>query len=233
MRRAIAATALLAIGLAAQAQDIASPQFKEGEERFGQPGRIVAPEYPPQALQERRGGVVEVSGRVSPIGVLEDAKVSAVPPTDEAFAKAVREVLEYWLFYVPTGSDCQPDRRPVLNRVEFSAEDGKPHIGVVRLASPRADTPTDKYKPLRRIEPRYPDRAVREGVESTVYARIDVDAEGKPKVTAARAYWIRDSGALRTMENETRSALESWRFPPPADGKPWSGCYTLNFRLHG
>lgn len=236
MRRFAVSLALIAMTAVANAEGPAptfpAPAFKEGEERMGQPSRIVAPDYPPVARMEKRGGTVEITGRVSPFGVLDDAKVTAVPPADEEFAAAVRDVLEYWFFYVPTGDDCQPDPKPVTIRVEFSAEDGKPHVGVVRLASPKVESPAH-FKPTRRVEPRFPARALNEGVAGSVYARLEVDARGEVSDVKAQAYSVRraSAGVLRSMESETRSALLAWRYPPPPEGKPWVGCYVINFRF--
>lgn len=231
MRRFLLASALLAIGATALAQAPIEPEYREGSERIGQPSRIVAPEYPPLALMDKRGGVVEITGRVSPFGILEDAKVTVAPSTGEEFAVAVRDVLEYWLFHVPTDNQCQPDPHPIGVRVEFGAEDGKPHVGVVRLASPKVE-PQAHYKAIHRVEPNFPKRALNEGIAGTVYARIDVDGEGRVSDVNAHAYSIRKAeGVMRSLENETRSALMGWRYPPPPEGKPWAGCYVINYRF--
>jgi len=225
--KAMFACVLLA-ATAARAADLV-PQYKEGAERFGQPARIYAPDYPPDALREKRGGVVEISGQVNWRGWMESPRVTAIGPTDEAFAKAVREVVDHWTFYVPIDDQCLPDPKPVVNRVEFTAEDGKPHISVVRSAEPRQLY--REVKPRRRVDPSYPQEAVRQGVQATVYARIEVDAEGSVSDASARAYSRSDSPVMRSMESEVRRALAKWRFTPPADGKPWAGCYTFDFTL--
>ena len=216
--------------MAAHAQDSATP-FKEGAERFGQPARIVAPDYPADALREKRGGVVEISARVTGLGWIEDARVTALAPSGEDFARAVREVIDHWVFHVPIDDDCRPDSKPVVNRVEFSAEDGKPHISVVRLAQERPLA--REFKPLRRVDPKYPQQAVRLGVEAIVYARAEVDVEGHVRDASAWAYSREKSPVLRDMEGEVRRAIREWRFAPREDAKPWVGCYTFEFRLHG
>lgn len=220
-----------AVGARAEIPPPASsePAFKENAERTGRPSRIVPPEYPRQALRERRGGIVEASGYVSPFGVLEDARVTAVPPSDEAFAAAVRDVISDWLFYVPTDNSCMPDRALVTNRVEFTADDGEPHISVTRRVPSRESKP--HFKALHRVNPGYPQSAVRNGVEATVYARINVDPEGKVSDVTEKAYSTSKSGVVHALEDEVRRTLLQWRFPPPDTGKSWTGCYTINFRL--
>jgi len=141
----------------------------------------------------------------------------------------VREVVDHWVFYVPIDDQCLPDPKPVVNRVEFTAEDGKPHISVLRSVEPRQLY--REIKPRRRVDPHYPEAAVREGVQATVYARIEVDAEGSVSDASARAYSRSDSRVVGTMESEVRKALSQWRFSPPADGTPWAGCYTFTFSL--
>jgi outer membrane biosynthesis protein TonB len=230
MNGRIAWLALVATGMA-QAQVPITPSYREGSDTLGQPSRIVAPDYPMTALMDARGGVVEVTGRVSPFGLLEEAKVTAVPPTDEAFAAAVRDVIGNWIFYVPTDDHCQPDPHPVTTRIEFSAEDGKPHISVLRLAAPKLE-PQAHFKPIYRAEPEFPSGALNAGLGGSVFARIDVDGKGNVSDVDARAYSVRESDALRTLEKATRKALFNWRYPPPPEGKPWAGCFVVHFRFH-
>lgn len=230
MRALLLGAALVAAATQSGASSEIDPTFFETDLAMGQPSRIVAPDYPMVALMDKKGGVVEVSARVSPFGLLEAAKVSAVPPTDEAFAAAVRDVLENWIFYVPTDKQCQPDPRPVTTRVEFSAEDGKPHVSIFRPAAPKSETAAH-FKATYRVNPDFPRRALEEGIAGTVFARVDVNARGEVSEVFARAYSTRESGVLRSLESATRSALLSWRYPPPPEGRPWAGCYVIHFRF--
>lgn len=230
MRHAVSTLLLLAAAAAAHAEEGPAPTYHDKADTIGQPYVIVAPDYPAQALAEKRGGIVAIAGRVSGIGNLEDVKITAEPPTDPAFSAAVKQVIGWWLFSAPTDEQCQPDSRIVVNRVEFNADDGKPHISVLRVATPHE--PLDaKFVPIHRDEPRYPEPAVRGEVEAIVYVRLDVDSQGKVAKVFARAYSREKSWATRLMESEVEKAFRNWRYPPPADGKPWAGCHVVNFHL--
>jgi TonB family protein len=231
MMRSLVFGLLLAAAFAAHAVEAPAPAYKEEAEKIGQPSVIVAPDYPAEALRDKRGGVVEVTGRVSALGVLEDAHVAAVAPAGDEFAAAVREVIADWLFYVPTDDTCLPDRRTVTNRVEFSAADGKPHIAVVRMAASKTDSPA-MYRAIERPEVNYPQMAISGNVEADVYARLDVGPDGTVQKAYAKAYSPRKGSVVNAMAAEVERTTERWRFPPPDDRKPWTGCYVFHFRLH-
>lgn len=232
MRRAVALCLWVAFAGAARAED-RLPAFKENADKVGQQLLIVTPDYPRAALRDKRGGAVEIAGRVSPWGTLEDVRITPLAPADTEFVEPVREVIPYWLYYVPTDDACMPSSDPITNRVEFSAQDGKPHIEVTRLAAaPKKETPA-MFRPRRNPTPNYPTRAVEMGFEGNVYARLEVNADGTIRGASAKGFSPRKSSVLRSMEAEVERTLMTWSYPPRDDGKAdsWVGCYTFNFRI--
>ena len=232
MKRLFLLSCATLVASAAHAAD-AVPSFKENADKVGQQSLIVQPDYPREALRDKRAGVVEIQGRVSAWGTLEDARVTPAAPDDAEFVEPVREVLPYWLYHVPTDDACMPSPEPITNRVEFSAEDGKPHIRVTRLASPPKQETPAMFRARRQPTPNYPMRAVDMGYEANVYARLEVNEDGTVRGATAKGFSPRKSSVLRSMEAEVERTMSNWSFPPRDDGKagPWIGCYSFNFRL--
>ena len=210
-RAAIAAGA--AMLLAAPVTSAEPPFHVDDPLQWGQALRIVEPHFPARALGEGLGGHIDVSGRVSPVGVLHDVEYSPGTPASGMFLDPLRRVIRQWNFQPPLGRDCQPSEQRVVNRVAFEVASGKPRLGVVLLpATSNAAAP--RLQPLRREEPVYPSSLRRAGAEAVVYTRVRINRAGDVVSVEPRAYPRRL--ATREFEHEVIRALTQWRFPPDA-----------------
>jgi TonB family protein len=231
MRRAAVALVFAAMAsFTARAQDPAP--FDEKGNQWGTPIRIVTPDYPKAALAAGRTGYVDVSGVVNGLRILDDVRMEADSPPNADMVDAVREVIKYWRFQPPTGNDCTPRPERVTNRVWFEAANGQPHISVTmpkRLGWSEADAA--RYRATSRPAPSYPERAIRQGAEAVVWARIDTAPDGRVTEVRAKAFSAQRGVALAVFENEVIQTLSRWTYPPIEGGAPSSRamCYEVNF----
>ena len=200
--------------------------------QWGQPHVIVAPDYPADALASHVTGTVHVSGVIAPMGNLEDIAYSVDPPTATALVDALKEVMPRWVFYPSVAKTCLPSSDRVLTQVWFEIRDGEPHISVSRGGVPAPpEAGASQFKALTRVEPRYPRQMIREGRQSHVYARMEVDAAGTVTRVTAKAY--PPARGLGPFETESEEALMLWKFPPAQQGmsRPRILCYDIVYRL--
>jgi TonB family protein len=224
-----ALAALAALTAAAQPQR--DPFVSGDPAQWGRATRIVEPAYPPRALAEGRTGYIDVQGRVSPLGVLQDIKYSPEDPESAVFIDAVRRAIRDWEFQPPVGRDCQPSDERITNRIWFEIADGKPKVSVslVRAAGPGDPT---VLKPLTREDPIYPSSMRRSNTEAVVFARVRVNAAGEVVAIEPHSYPRRRGTSMRDFEHEVIRALTQWRYPPaPASDSTRVVCYDLRFKL--
>ncbi len=84
--------------------------------------------------------------------------------------------------------------------------------------------------PLVRIDPQYPPRARRLGIEGVIKAQILVDTEGKPK-----SIEIIESDPPGEFDSSVSRALMRWKFRPKIEGgvaMEYSGVVTILFSLN-
>ena len=230
MKILFAATAALGVSAAFAADDPRVLSAVELKERAAKPVIIVAPTYPEAAVREGREGTVDVAGTVSAGGILEDAKMTGA---SDDFIAAVREVMPFWRFTPLYGvDDCEPKPAPGAVRVWFEMKGGKPAISVSRgtapTAGPEGSELPRELKALKRIEPRYPQAAIRAGRAGDVEALVLIDDKGDVKSVT-----IVPSTTPALFGEEVAHALRQWKFEPPAGGKPVCASYDIQFRLHG
>lgn len=217
--------------LAAPAQQQPAPYASADPALWGRATRIVEPAYPPRALAEGLTGYIDVRGRVSPLGILQDIEYSPDNPQSGVFIDPVRRAIRDWNFAPPVGRDCQPSNERVTNRIWFEIEEGKPKVSVslVRAAAP-GDPPV--LQPLKREDPIYPSSMRRSNGEAVVYTRVRVDAAGEVIAVEPRAYPLRRGAPTREFEHEVIRALTQWRYPPaPPSDATRVVCYDLVFKL--
>jgi TonB family protein len=219
-----AAMALGAVGTAAAEE----PFHARDPAQWGEAMKSVEPRYPPQALAAGRTGHVDVRGRVSPLGVLQDVEYSPGTPESGVFIDPIRRVIRSWTFRPPLGRDCQPSEARVTNRFSFEIVEGKPHVrtSLVKNEAVRLE----EFMPLVRDDPVYPASMRRAGAEAVVYTRLRVDPAGNVTSVEPRAYPA--GAATREFEHEVIRALSQWKFPRPPAGHPsLLVCFDVWFRL--
>ena len=114
MIRALACALATCVALTVSAQ--APREFVTGDPAlWGRATRIVEPEFPARALAENRTGYIDVRGRVSPLGSLQDIEYSPDNPQSGIFIDPVRRAIRHWEFQPPVGRDCQPSEERVTN----------------------------------------------------------------------------------------------------------------------
>lgn len=228
IRVACALAALAALAASAQAPQ---PFVSADPALWGRATRIVEPEFPARALAEGRSGYIDVRGRVSPLGILQDIEYSPDSPQSGVFIDPVRRVIRDWEFQPPVGRDCQPSAERVTNRIWFEIADGKPKVSVSLV---RAAAPGDPaiLAPLKREDPVYPSSMRRSHTEAVVFTRVRIDAAGEVVAVEPRAYPRRRGDNTREFEHEAIRALTQWRYPPaPGSDSGRVVCYDLRFKL--
>lgn len=80
-----------------------------------------------------------------------------------------------------------------------------------------------ELKPIKRVEPVYPDAAARAGTSGFVEVEFTVDASGKVASVS-----VVNAKPARTFESAAVKAVKQWLFAPGADGR---GKTRLDFSL--
>ena len=208
----------------------AEPLYISDPAQWGHVKRVVEPEFPRRALAEGRSGYVDIRGRVSPVGSLEEVEYSPEDPHAGVFIDPLRRVIRAWEFQPPLGKSCQPSEERVTNRVWFEARDGKPKVSV-SLIRPKLPGGPVQIHPLSREEPAYPSSMRRSGVEAVVYTRVQVDAHGDVVSVEPHPYLRRRGANTRDFEHEVIRALTQWKYPPATGAQAnRSVCYDVWFK---
>ena len=201
-------------------------------------GRLVEtvpPEYPAEAVAARRGGSVEVQAFVEPTGVVRNVVYKPVSPDSASFVAPLEKVLPSWKFDPPVGADCQPAPRPVVARVDFELDGGKPKVFVAASTATLDAASTPPYvASVRRVSPKYPTDMYYRGFEAKVYARIEIGPSGAVSNIDAKAYPRGNTpkgGLLEDFVEASRRALWEWRFPP-SEAASRVSCMDFDFRIN-
>ena len=167
---------------AAHAQEEPIVHHASDPSLFGNVNGRTDPEYPKEARERRQAGVVEITGRINALGVMEDVEFKPDRAESTVFVEPLRKVLPQWEFIPPIGTDCLPSVERVARRVRFELDGDATKIRVTRARVPLTNYPP----PLQRIsgeDPTYPPGMQRMGWKSLVYVRADVH-EPRFQVTA-------------------------------------------------
>lgn len=172
--------------------------------------REVKPEYPRQAMADRKQGVVRLECVVKADGTVGDVRVidSLGPELDDAAVKALKQ----WTFN-PGTKDGTPVPVMVEVEISFAQRDREP-----RLGSPEVYTIGDGVtspRPVKEVKPTYTDEAKQAGIQGTVTMDCVVLPDGT--VGDVRVSKKLDPG----LDAEAVKTLRQWRFSPgQKDGKP-------------
>jgi hypothetical protein len=226
--------AAIAVALVApcEAAQEASPSF-DSAGRWGTAWLLTEPAYPKNALEKGLTGYVDVEARVTGTGELKEIEFKPGAPEAEAFVDALREPAKIWRFYGPIGDDCLPSSERISSRVWFEIDAGKPRIFVSRGEHRMFYGP--HLTPMKRVEPNYPRRMIRDNREAILFARSEIDPSGKVIGVTATAFPRERAELLFEFEKETRRALALWVFPPAPEGATASRffCSDVFYRLRG
>jgi TonB family protein len=192
-----------------------------GTELANRPARayiVVAPRYPKEAATQKREATVDVLGRVSADGLMQDPTFRS-SSDDPEFQREVSEVIRHWVFKAPIDSDtCVPKGGEGQVRVWFEVGAQGPKVSIsatpedVRISRERTaaqGTPAIKYKDI----PRFPSAAIKRGVRGgrvIVIARVDQAGD-------VASVALQDLRADRDLMREAARAVKEWKF----DTRPW------------
>jgi outer membrane biosynthesis protein TonB len=184
----------------------------------GNPGYFaifVPPEYPPEAIASKQEATLDVSGTARADGVFDIVSIQGQGLTP-AFEAAIRDVARFWFALPAAENGCQPTSKPVIVRIWFELKEGnKPSISISRAAREAKPWIT---KPLKKVNPRYPRKAVESGTHGLVevYARIGKDG------LVQKIFFVDPSAKLhKAFAREIESSFSEWRFEP-FDGQEYT-----------
>ena len=224
----LAAMMLLAVDRAVASDENTS---FEKPERWGTPRILLEPAYPKDALESGKGATIDLDARVGGNGALEDIELHASSAEDDVFIEAIRKVVGFWRYYPPIGDDCLPSADRIKSQVAFEVDGGKPRVFVQRRKGPPPKS-TTTLRPLKKVPPVYPRRMIEWNREALVYARAQIDPQGKVVAVRAEAYPRREFLGPHDFEDSVRNAGNLWIFPPAneVDG-PRFYCFEVIFNL--
>jgi outer membrane biosynthesis protein TonB len=226
--------AVLAASLTAApvpAQEKSETLFVNDPARWGRALRIVEPGFPREAAARRIEGHVEVTGRITWAGVMENIEYKSDGAEASLFVKSVADVIAHWRFYPVQGEDCQPQPTPVTARVDFRYDGEKPKVSVTQSAASRANR-LPEWKLVHRVEPEYPMSMQRMGWQATVFTRMEIDAPGAVTKVTANGFPKQRGVRLDAFESEVVETLGKWKYSPVSDDRPPRvACYQVDFRF--
>jgi len=223
--------AILATG-AAVAADPAT--YVPAEPQEARVESFASPKYPAEALARRQEGTVEVRGMVDPrSGRLRNVEYRPVEPDSAIFVESLASVVPRWRFRPPT-KDCVPTDEVAVTPVAFLVNGKTPSVTPVPEPKVSSGNPPI-YKPVKRVNPRWPTEMLRRNWTGTVYARLEIDNDGKVADLRTRVYSpdTADDELLEPFTRLAASALRKWEFiaVPPDFAGPRVACYDIRFHL--
>ena len=234
-QRLVAAACLAAASLAhaSPEQVQPGPLRIEGMAPWGSITRLMEPDYPKEALASRAKYFVDISGRVSHVGTLEDVVYDPGSPEAAIMVGPLREVMKHWQFSTPMDDECQPSAVVVKNRIWFDFEAERPKLSVLVVHDEKGPEKRT-LKATRRVDPMYPYSMRRLGWQANVFVKVVIDAEGNVTTASATAYPKEAGVDLSAFEQSSVQALGKWQFPPvPDEKRVREACYTIFYRLKG
>jgi outer membrane biosynthesis protein TonB len=223
VKRALVFAVALAAGRA-MAEEIEI--FVDKAHPVGSLTRVVEPAYPKALLSAGKGGHVDITGTVSPLGDLENVRYTPDSPASQAFVEPLREVVPYWKFRSNVDDECRPVAQAVTTRMFFEVVEGKPKVSVTHAKGEKA---RPELRASKRVQPEFPRRAAERQHEAMVYAATEITPDGKVASVQAWSYPTHNSATL--FKDATRTALMQWEFPPASAERKRRLCYDLDFKL--
>ncbi len=160
----------------------------------------VAPEYPD--FQDDTNGYVKVAIDIAEDGHVNDAQVAVEMPPGKGFGDAALKAVKQWVF-----APGQPGL----------------YVVVVRFVIPGSDPEAVDWHdlpllpdPVRRVEPKYPDAALKAGHTTGGDARLDVILLDDGSV--GEAHIVDETPEDMGFGEAARNAILLWRFEPGQKG---------------
>jgi TonB family protein len=185
--------------------------------------KVVDPIYPEKARKAQVEGTVILEARTDEKGNVEDAKIlKSIPVLDQAALDAVKQ----WK-YEPTVIDGKPRKIVFTVSVRFALTPGDREKALEKFAQ-GALTAEGTIKPpmlIKSVDPVYPEKARKAGIEGVVILAAKTDASGK----------VRDVMVLRPVAGLNQAAIDAvrqWEYEPYVkDGKPTPIVFTVTVRF--
>lgn len=176
----------------------------------------VPPDYPRRALRQGIDGEVTLRFTVSRYGRATGIRIVSAQPR-KIFDKAALHAVRSWAFDPARLARCGTVEQTAEQTIRFRHQSSPPVqllplVTTARQAHPdpeanKARVVPPRPVPLHRVEPVYPEEALRRGIEGVVSVRFDIEADGSvanPVVVDAV------KGAV--FRGEVFRALRQWRF---------------------
>ena len=237
-----ACIALISISLCPNVFAAGEPLTDSDPESWLRPKVVVAPEYPPEAIEKKLYGYVDVDLIVTDEGFAGEIRSVTSTPKNEAFEEAVRKVISLWTFHAPM-SNCRPYETVGNVRVWFEMKGDAGTVSVsnrtplpataAAVAGPKSKLVSTNLAAVRQMV-RYPVRARRAGANGQVVIKFTVDpatgevASKEIAVAKSRPAGYEDDFAAVAMAVVTKLKLE----PMPDRDKPVVACYPFKFLLN-
>jgi len=215
--RLVAGAALLILSAAGAAAT--DTVVMDGQVSLARPLMVIPPQFPKGLPPPTEPVEVSVRGVMSAEGRLLEPVVTAAIG-NEAFARAVSEVVADWRFIPAIDRTCRPVEQEALLLVWFGARDGAPTVHV--------STPSDKMGPawprvkgtttlVRKTEPRieYPARLNYAGIEGIAVVLLKVARSGEVLDASLRAVSPVDDFGYPALRGLQRIAFEPFETEPP------------------
>ncbi len=177
----------------------------------------VAPVYPEEARRAGAEDLVMLNVRANPKGDVE--KVMVLKGKHEALMKAAVDAVRQWK-YKPYEVDGEAKSVVFTVMVRFKLED---------QAAEATEAGGDVAPPklVKRVEPKYPEAARKDGIQGAVILYVTTDEQGRvAKVEVLKSIPALDKAAI--------DAVRQWQYEPYVeDGKPKpvSFSVTISFKL--
>lgn len=208
---------------------------------YARPKGVVPPEYPASQLAAGVTAQVEAALRINERGELKEALAMKADNGDEAFEKAVREVVRYWSFEPFSNCECRPVEFTARLTVWFEIKDGKPSISVSRRADEKAP-PGLHAKPLklvrdqavfRKIAATIPPGLRRYGKSAIVYSMLTLTPETGVAESARIVHVDVEPELRRFFGPAIEDALKQLRYEPFARTQegPARSCFEVVYRV--
>jgi TonB-like protein len=249
MKRSLAATfagllagAALPVAMAQSPPD--APSHVDDPQKWGTVARVLAPEYPKEALDRGVIGSVDVEGVVTGWGTLQDVEYRPLSGPAAVFVEPLQSVMRHWRFHPTLGNDCMPRNVRVSTRVIFEIEQSKPKISVEYVRGNAAGGVPRYGGPAFRARPAYPDVLIAKEVEARTYNMQIVDRVGDVVGVESKVFPLYRDRAVTAEDPQYREivslferanyrALTHRRYEAQPEGalKPRRICAQLDYTL--
>ena len=215
--RLVAGAALLILSAASAAAT--DTVVMDGQVSLARPLLVIPPQFPKGLPPLREPVEVSVRGVMSAEGRLLEPVVTA-PIGNEAFVRAVSDVVSDWRFIPAIDRACKPVEQESLLLVWFGTREGAPSVQV-SSASEKAGPAWPRVKGtatlVRKMEPRieYPPRLNYAGIEGIAVVLLKVARSGEVLDTSLRAVSPVDDFGYPALRGLQRIAFEPFETEPP------------------